>query len=231
MLIQGGYRWIIVMKESAFGRKADLTSGTAHSVEAEKAVRIGRKTAADGFPAADFDVRRGAQISKTLGVQPRKAQDIVVCRAIQMARIPLTAYRVIPITVLKNLYMGRKAVGENAETHPTESKWTMGMARKAVGENADTHTTAAKWMMLTRRTAVLDSGTGHETETERDMRMGRVATLDSGDAHEFGMNRSMRLGSRISAATWGDPVLLEDGTLLIKQAYHAEVINGVLEVS
>lgn len=230
LMLQGGYRWIVVKMASVMGRKADLTSAPGRSVEVERAVQIGRKVEANGFPAADLEARRGVQIGKKIAVDSAPAQPIVVKRAMRMSGIRLSAYGIVPIKLRKYLPMMRRADGDSAPTKSGTSKWTMPMGLKADGSSADAQTTEAKWTMRTGRTAVLDSGTGIATEAHRSTNTGRVAVLDSADAYEVATSRGMRMGSRFSAATWGDPVLLEDGTLLIKQAYYAEVIDGVLEV-
>lgn len=231
MLIQSGYRYIRIRSRIVIGRKADIGSGIGHSVDVGRATRIGRKAVADGFPAANLEVQRSTQIGKKLGIENAPAESAVVARAIRMSRIPLSAYRVVPITVLKHLIMGRKTAGENAGTQVGTSKWGIRTGRKTAGENADTVITDVKRMMRTGRTAGLDSGTGHTTEAYRGIGMMREVEPGTATTEVFGTSRGMEMGNRVSVWAWCDPELLEDGTLLIKQAYHAEVIDGVLEVS
>lgn len=224
------YRWVRTIGHIVMGSRAKAEAAQGADGESRRAARIGRRMAGHNHPVKDVVITRSVQAGRDITAHTASTAQFSVARAMRTTGMRLSSYGVCLITVIREFVVGRKTNAEKAPGADGVSNRSVRVYRKIVSQQADAELVSLRRGARSARYMGVYDAPGASAESCRAAKSGVVAGAERADAESFITRRGMGTGNKSVFATWGDPEMLDDGSLFIRQAYHAEMVDGVLEV-
>lgn len=253
MMAQSLFYWIRVNEKLVLRRKAKGEDAPGEDIVSKRGMRFSRPLHFWHYPAKVFAEKRAARMGRKIEVDPSPAESVRFARAMRFKQINPQAYKVALIISRKILRVGRKTAaevapgrwsrfrqamrmgsrdeGERADGLPVKARKAMRQGRLNDGERANSMVTRARKAMRFGRLLTPNDHPGQITKATIFLRTGAEVAPEDAPAEVAKARKALSMGRKAIVATWIEPVLLEDGSLLIRQAYYAEMVDGELEVS
>ena len=253
MMAQNLFNYIRIREKMVLGRKINGDGAPGEDIVSKRGLRFRRPLHFWHYPAKVFTEKRAVRTARKAAATPSPAESVRLARAMRMKRVNPDAYKVALIVARKLLQIGRKAAGEGAPGRwsrfrkvmqmgswddgeradglPVRTRKALRLSRLNDGERADSMVTRARKAMRVARGISPDDHPGLPVKAGVRMQTGAELDPERAPGEVFHARKGISTGRKADAATWMEPVLLEDGSLLIRQAYHAELVDGELEVT
>lgn len=213
MMVRGGFRWLFVRSKIQTGNNANLGTAPAIDVEAQAKIRTDKIASPEIRPAADVAASPTIQTDTKTSIETYPAADIVANKSLLVkVKKFLQAYIIGEMRYAKKIQNGATATMDFGQGVDAFSKRTIAPVdvSSVMTSSADSIDVAA---------------VGH---LDSDASTAIVTTANTTD---LTLSSSAQTRSSAQLAFWIYPYYIEDGVLVIKQAYSiTQNEDGSLEV-